>query len=175
MRVTKKLITITVLLLCGLAGSTRSAVAQNRDPLLSLKRVVNEASAPLLTGEQEAQLNDLITNYRKARPDDPDDMLEAARTAWESAILAGDLAAAKAQAAIIASRTAELTNSRLQADTKFRTDVLGVLKNGGQFEPLRQKLGDDRLLGLIGSLGGHSPGEGHPAFGLGFAPPERAL
>ena len=174
MKLTMRLMNITALLVWGLAGSAPPALAQHRDPLLILKRAITEANAPLLTGEQEAQLNNLITNFHEARPDEPDDVLEAAHTAWDNAILAGDVAAAKVQAAIIANHTAELTYARLQAEAKFRTDILGVLRNGGQFEPLRLKLGDERLLRLVGSLGGRPSGEGRPVFGFGFAPAQRA-
>jgi len=175
MRLRERFISLTLLLLCAMAGSAILALAQpgqQHDPLAFLKRAITEANAPALTAQQETQLNDLITNFRQAQPSGPDDALEAARTAYNNAILAGDLAAAQAQAQVIANRIAALANARLQAEAKFDIDVLAVLKSGGQLDPLRQKFGDDRVLGLVSSLAGH-PFGGRPGFGSGFAPGPR--
>jgi Spy/CpxP family protein refolding chaperone len=176
MKLRGRSVSVIVLLLCAIASSATVALAQRdqqRDPLGFLKRVITEAGAPALTSQQETQLNDLINNFRQGQPDSPDQALQAARTAYHSAILAGDLAAAQAQAQIIANRTAEHASARLQAEAKFDTDVLAVLKSGGQLEALRQKLSDDRLLGLISSLAGPPFGGGRPGFGPGFGPGPR--
>jgi Spy/CpxP family protein refolding chaperone len=160
------------LALAGLMAVGVGVVAQprpQRDPLGFLKRSITEAGAPALTSQQETQLNDLITAFRQAQPHGPDEALQAARTAYDNALLAGDLAAAQAQAAIIANRTAALSNARLQAEAKFKLDALAVLRTGGQFEPLKQKFGNERLLGLVGSLIGGFGG-GRPGFGPGGPP-----
>jgi len=177
MRLQVKLISSTVLLLCVMAGSAASALAQRgqpRDPLGFLKRALTEANAPALTSQQETQLTDLITGFRNAQPSGPDQALEAARTAYDNAILAGDLATAQAQAQVIANRSAALTSARLQAQAKFELDALAVLKSGGQLEPLKQKFGNDHLLRLVGSLVGGPPfGGGRPGGGPGFGPGSR--
>src|SRR5262249_56902301 len=105
-----------------------------------------------------------ITSFRSAKPAGPDETLEAARKAYDAALLSGDLTAAQAQATIIAGRTAELSSARLQAATKFQIEVVAALKSGGQLDALKQKLGDERVVGLIGSLAGGPP----------FAAPPRA-
>ncbi len=107
----------------------------------------------------------IINNIRsrlsfRPLPDESDEVLEAAREAYDAAILAGDLAAAQAQATIIANRTAELTGAKLLAKAQFSIGALAVLKSGGQFDLLVAKFGDDRVLSLVESLIGHSGGGG---------------
>lgn len=153
----KRFVRTIVLLLSIITVSVTTSLAQQtqRDPLAGLKRVIMQAGAPALTAQQEADLNTLITNFQNAQPSEPDAALEAARDAFDAAILAGDLAAATAQAAIIATRSAELHNLKLTAEATFEIGVLAVLKSGGQYDTLQQKLGNDRLLALVGSLAGH--------------------
>ena len=188
MKTRERLVSITLLLLCAIAASATTALGQpgrQRDPLDPLKRALNEANAPALTSQQETQLTELITTFRNGQMTGPDAALEAAHTAYDSAILAGDLAAAQAQAAIIGSHTGAKGTARLQASAKLEIDVLAILKGGGQLDALRQKFGDERLVGIVGSLaggppfgGGRPPGrpeggrpEGGPGFGPGRRPP----
>lgn len=177
MKLREKLASIAIVALCVIIGGASVVLANSvsqRDALRSLKRAITEANAPALTADQETQLNTLITAYRDALPDEPDEALEAAREAFDAAILAGNLTAAQAQATIIANRSAELSKIRLQALAKFQIDVQAVLKAGGQWELLKTKFGE-RLVGIVGSLaggpgfGGRGPGGGH-GFGFGFAP-----
>jgi Spy/CpxP family protein refolding chaperone len=154
---------LTALMLCAITVFTAMAQTPNgprRDPLGALKRAISEANAPALTTDQETQLNTLITAYKDALPDEPDAALEAARDAFDAAVLAGNLTAAQAQATIIANRTAELTNNKLRAEAVFEIGVLALLKNGGQLDPLVTKFGADRVLGLVDSLIGRSFGGG---------------
>ena len=170
MRLRERFASITILLICAIAASATMATAQRapqRDPLASLKRAITEANAPELTTAQETQLNMLITNFKDALPDEPDEALEAARDAYDAAILAGNLTAAQAQAMIIAARFAQLNNARLQVEARFKIDALALLQSGGQLAPLKQKFGDDRVLGLIGSLAGRGRGGGSRGGGRG--------
>jgi hypothetical protein len=163
MKLREKLASITALLLCVIIGGASVALANSvaqRDPLRSLKRAITEANAPALTTDQETQLNTLITTYKDALPDEPDAALEAARDAFDAAILAGNLTAAQAQATIIANRTAELTNTKLRAEAAFETAALALLKTGGQYDPLVTKYGAERVLALVGSLVGRGFGGG---------------
>ncbi|MGH9838289.1 MAG: hypothetical protein ACREEM_05860 [Blastocatellia bacterium] len=169
MKLRERYVSITVLLLCAIVANVTMAMAQRtpqRDPLASLKRAITEANAPALTTMQETQLNTLITNFKDVLPDEPDEALEAALDAYDAAILAANLTAAQAQAMIIAARLAQLNNARLQAEAKFKIDALALLQSGGQLAPLKQKFGDDRVLGLVGSLVGRGfgggPGRGGP-------------
>ena len=168
MKLTGKVVIEALLLLILIAVvTTYASVSQDRqrDPLGRLKHAISEAGAPALTSDQETQLTNLINSLKQTRPQEPDDALKAAHEAYRAAILACDLAAAQAQATIIANRSTAITSARLQANAKFEIDVLAVLKGGGQLDPLKQKLGDERLLGLIGSLAGGPFGAGRPGFG----------
>jgi hypothetical protein len=40
---------------------------------------------------------------------------------------------------------------------KFDIDVLAILKNGGRLDALRRKFGDERIVGIVGSLAGGPP------------------
>lgn len=178
MRMQGRFVSSAALLLCALVASAVITVAQpqrpqrDRDALGFLKRALTEASAPALTTQQETQLNTLITSFREARPDGPDEQLDAARTAYNNAVLAGDAAAATAQATIIANRSAALTAARLQADAQFKIAVLAVLKSGGQLDALQQKFGAERVLGIVSSLAGWRGfgGPGGPGHGFGPRP-----
>lgn len=173
MRLQTRLLSVTVLLLCAVAIGASVTTAQRDqrpEPMGFLKRAISEAGAPALTADQETQLNTLFADFRKAQPAGPDEELQAAHAAYNSAILAGDLATAQAQATIIANRNAEVSKTRMQAAAKLQIDVLAVLKSGGQLDSLKEKFGD-RLVGLIGPLGGGPPfGRGRPGDGPGFRP-----
>ncbi len=151
------------LLLCVMTANAAASFAQRgpRDPIAFLKHAIGEAGAPALTTDQETQLNTLITNFKNAQPTERDAALTAAREAYNGAVLAGDLAAAETQAALIVGRLAELNNARLRAEAKFEIDVLTLLKNGGQLEPLIAKFGADDTLRIVGSLVGQGHGGGH--------------
>jgi hypothetical protein len=152
----------TALLLCALALSLTTASAQTsqRDQLGFLKRAITQAGAPTLTAQQETDLNALITAFKAAQPSEPDAVLEAARDAYDAALIAGNLAAAQTQATAIATRQAQLSDARLRAEAQFVIAVFANLRNGGQFAPLQTRFGDERLLDLAQSLVGHGPGGG---------------
>ena len=168
MKTVARLVSITVLLLCAMIGSTITSLGQpgpgrQRDPLNSLRHAITEANAPALTSQQEAQLTELITNFRNGQTTGPDSALDAAHTAYNNAILAGDLTAAQTQAGIIGSRSAALGTAKLQASARFDIDVLAILRSGGQLDALRLKFGDD-IVGIVASLaGGPRFGGGRPA------------
>lgn len=163
MKLREKLASIAIVALCVIIGGASVVLANSvsqRDALRSLKRAITEANAPALTADQETQLNTLITAYRDALPDEPDEALEAAREAFDAAILAGNLTAAQAQATIIANRTAELTNNKLRAEAAFEIGALAALRTGGQYDPLVTRFSAERVLALVGSLVGHGFGGG---------------
>lgn len=146
---------IGLLLVCILSAVATTSFAQaTRDPLAGLKRAISQANAPSLTTQQETAIAALITAYKDALPDTPDTALEAAEDAFDAAILAGDATAAKAQAAIIISRTSALQAARLNAEITFEVGVVASLKSGGQLDALTTKYGNDRVLGLVRSLAG---------------------
>jgi hypothetical protein len=156
---------LSALLLCLSLAATALAQHQ-RDPLAGLKRAITRANAPALTTQQETALTALITAYRDALPDGEDAQLEAARDAFEAAILARNATAAATAAQAIATRTAALTLARLQAEATFEIAVLNNLNSGGQLTPLTTAIGNEGVLRLVGSLaGGH--GFGGPGGGPG--------
>ncbi len=166
-----KWIGTSIMLLCAIALSVSTTLGQTqRDPLAQLKRAITQASAPTLTGTQETALTTLITAFKDAQPDEPDATIEAARDAYTAAILAGKLADAQAQATIIANRSAALNKARLDAQAKFDIDVLTILSNGGQLDPLNTKFTAERVLGLVSSLVGHGGGPGGFGGGPGGGP-----
>lgn len=142
-----------------IVGAT-SSFAQGRttDPLAGLKRAISQAGAPALSTAQETALTTLLTDFRNAAPDGPDDALETAQDALQAAIVAGDLAAAQVQITIITTRTAQLQDARLQSQAKLSIAIIAILKTGGQYDLLVTKFGVDRVLGLIG--GGENRGFG---------------
>ena len=138
------------------------------DHLARLNRALADAGAPALTATQEQQLNALITTVRSSRQGrGPSAEVQAARTAYDNALLAGDTNTAVAQAAIIASATTSDLRARLEADANFVVQALNVLKsNGDQIGALQRSIGNAGLLRLVSSLAG-GPGGG---FGGGPRP-----
>ena len=89
--------------------------------------------------------------------------MEAARRAYDNAIVAGNLAAANAQAAIIAQQISTDANTHLQAEAKFKIDALNVLKgNANQITALTQRFGTAGLSHLLNSLAGRPGSPGGP-------------
>lgn len=129
------------------------------DPLQRLRHALQLANAPALTTAQEDQLKTLIQQARDARPDEPDSALQAAHAALESAIFAGNQAAADAQATIIAGLTSAMVNNRVKGHSAFTIQAINVLRgNQGQLEALVQKIGSSGVVNLMGSLIGGGPG-----------------
>jgi hypothetical protein len=127
------------------------------EPLRGLKRALEQAGALALTTTQEEQLKTLIQTYRDSQTHEPSEALQAALDAYDAAILAGDQAAANAQAVIIANLRATALNAHLQAEATFKLAVIALLKtNGDQAGALRTKFGDDGFLRILDGLaGGH--------------------
>lgn len=139
-----------------------AAFAQQRpqfDPLMRLKHALQSANASALSSAQEDQLKALIQQARESHPGAPDSALEAAHTALESAIFAGNQAAADAQAAIIANLSSVMMSNRLKGHTAFTIQAINVLKaNQAQLDALVQKIGSSGVVQLMGSLVGGGPG-----------------
>ncbi len=156
----KSTIVLAGFLMMAMMGS---AVAQrSADPLRGLKKALEQAGALALTTTQEEQLKTLIQTYRDSQTHEPSEALQAALDAYDAAILAGNQAAANAQAAIIANLRATATNAHLQAEATFKLAVIALLKtNGDQAGLLRTKFGDDGFLRILDGLaGGHGGGRG---------------
>ena len=147
------------------ATSAQQRPTRSFDPLTRLQKAFEEASATALSADQETQLKALIEarhGNRAGHPAVPGSEFETARAAYDAAILAGDQAKANAQAAIIANLGTAATKARLEADAKFKLDVLAVLKTGNQLDALSQKLGSEGSLRVLGSLAGGPGGPGGP-------------
>ncbi len=153
-----KAVALFCLMLMGLQGSNAQDRTQ-RDQLAGLKRALSEAGATALSTDQETALKTLITDYQASRSTTPDAALVAAQTAFENAILAGDLATAQAQAAIIATRKAAVELAALQAEATFKTSFLKTLTTA-QLSALTTRFGTSGLLRLLGGESGFGGGGG---------------
>ncbi|MBK7598915.1 MAG: hypothetical protein IPJ07_10480 [Acidobacteria bacterium] len=165
MNLRSRIFHIAIMTLCVLAAGTMTSMAQQMpqrqfDPLSQLKRAINQAGAPELSAQQEIELTTLIKSYRDSLPSEPDDAIEAARDAFNSAILAGDLATAQAQATVLSTLLARLNNARMIALAKSRDRRAGCSQSGGQLDPMIRKYGEERVLNIVGSLAGRSLGGG---------------
>ncbi len=160
--------TLAIGLLAIGSGLIWAQTTSTVDHLARLNRALADAGAPALTTTQEQQLNALITTARSSRQGrGPSAEVQAARTAYDNALLAGDTNTAVAQAAIIASATTSDLRARLEADANFVVQALNVLKsNGDQIGALQRSIGNAGLLRLVSSLAG-GPGGG---FGGGPRP-----
>lgn len=165
MKSRKTFASLVALLLCAIAGNAVLVLAnggggQRGGGLSSLRRALTQANATALTTDQETQITALITAYRDALPDDDGEAAEAARDAFDAAVLAGNAAAAQAQATIIANLAAARSSARLNAEATFEIAVLALLRTGGQLTPLVTQFGNDRVLSIIDGLIGGSAGSG---------------
>jgi hypothetical protein len=147
--------------LSGIGSGLIRAQTSTVDYLARLTRALADAGAPALTSTQEQQLNALITAARSNRQGrEPSAEVQAARTAYDNALLAGDVNTAAAQAAIIANATAAHMRTRLEADANFVVQAMNVLRsNGDQIGLLQKSIGNAGLLRLMSSLAG-GPGGG---------------
>lgn len=163
------------LLLCVVAMSVQLAMAQGirpqRDALGGLKHALQEAGAAALTADQETALNTLISSFRENnRPQGPSTELQAARKAYDDAILAGNADAAKAAQAQIDGLISAGAATRQQAHINFAVAAVKIL-TGAQVTALVQKFEEGRVVGLISSLAGGPFGPGGPrGFGPGGGP-----
>lgn len=159
---TQSYILACALLFCAVAGNFHFAMAQFPvptlpvfDPLIRLKGALADAGAAPLTAQQEQQLRALVLSFQIARQSllEQGAALQEARRRYDDAILTGDLAAADAQTAIISKRTSDTINSTLQAEARFKIQVLNVLKtNDDQIGFLLKRVGTAGLSGLLNSL-----------------------
>ena len=124
------------------------------DSLRGLKRALEVAGAPALSTQQEEQLRTLVQQFRESRKSqEPDGALGAARKAYHEAILAGDAAAANAQAQTIANLVATHSSENLKAESSLAIQALAIIKsNPQQFDALVQKFGNSGVSRLMGSL-----------------------
>lgn len=128
------------------------------DYLAPLKRALQAAGAPALTPQQETQINTLITTFRASRtPQPPSSTVQAARAAYDDAILSGKPAVATAQIPTIVNEMTANATTRLQEGANFAISVVQVL--GGSVDLLKTKFGTDRTARLLESLAG-GPGFG---------------
>ena len=159
------ILSCTFLALAGL--SINAQPPGGRGPLGGIERAIADANGPALTTDQETAISTLFKNFFESQKPTPNTDLDNAHKAYNAAVLNGDLATAQAQAQIIANLSSAQMASSLQARAKLLTDVIAVLKQGGQYAALQAKFGD-RLIGIIGGPGGRGPGgPGGPCGGFG--------
>jgi hypothetical protein len=152
----------------GFLGVTAQQPPMQPDILAPLKGALSAAGAPPLTAMQEEQLRSIVTTFRGGRRITQNTTLQAAHRAYDEAIVAGDLAAAQAQAGIIATQTASSIRTELQSQASFKVQVIMVLKtNDDQVGFLVKRFGSEGVSRVLGALaGGGGPGGG-PSSGAG--------
>lgn len=156
------------ILLAGIILGTPLALAQPdmappMDPLARFKGALNRAGVSL-TADQEANILTLVEDFRAShRPPGPNDALQSARSAHETAILNGDSAAASAQAVVIGNaRAAEMINRETDV-ASFGINVLSILRSDSvQFDKLVSAVGQGGVVRLVLSLAGGPGGPGRP-------------
>lgn len=153
---------LTIIILCL---TTALALAQppqrpQPDPLGGLKRALAEAGAPELSSQQATQLEALVKQFRDGLAgQQPDETVRNAENAYQAAILAGNLAAANAQATIIANTLASQTRTRLETSANYKIQAINILKaNNQQLTALVQRFGTIGVYGLVSGLFGGGPG-----------------
>lgn len=123
--------------------------------LFILEDILSETEAPALSSEQKEKIQSLIKNFRdESKPPQVNEELKAARLAYANAILAGDLELAESQARLLDATRAEAMANRHKAVAQFQIEVISILKSGGQFEALKNKLGAEKVVFLIGPMAG---------------------
>ena len=173
-------VALSVMLVGSAVIFSSGASAQQRpsrsfDPWARLKKALEEAGAPALAAQQEEQLKALIEarrggeGKRAGRQAGAGNDFESTRKAYDAAILAGDQAGANAQAAALANLSAAAMKARLEAEAKFKLDMLAVLKAGNQLDALTQKFGSEGVLRLLGGPAGGPGGHRGPG-GFGGRP-----
>jgi hypothetical protein len=153
----------------GQRALAQSATAP--DHLAPLKRALQAAGAPALTTDiQEPQINTLITNFRASHtPQTPNPAVQAARAAYDDAILHEQLTAAAAQIPTIVNEMTANASTRLHDGADFAISVVKAL-NAAQINALVTKFGTDRTARLLESLAGgpgFGPGPRRGAMGMG--------
>jgi|WetSurMetagenome_2_1015567.scaffolds.fasta_scaffold169744_1 hypothetical protein len=168
-----------------LASSAMTVLAQPErpafDPLAGLKNALQNAGASALTSAQESSIVALLQAYRSSHKKPAQNAaVQAARTAYEDAILNGDNAAAASQAVILGNAQASEMAQRDTDTAALAISILDVLKTeSGQTAALISKMGSNAFVRLLLNLaggprgGGPRPG-GPPPDGAGPAgpPPE---
>jgi hypothetical protein len=148
-------------ILCGLGICTMMAQPRRtggpppqRDPLEMLNHALAKAGAPALNPQQEQQLTQLIETMRAQRQQ-PNATLLAAQRAFDNAVFASNLAAANAQADIIAQQISADANQHLHAAAKFKIEALSILKsNASQLGTLTQRFGTAGVSHMLDTLSG---------------------
>jgi hypothetical protein len=155
----------------GVVAANAQTARPTPDSLRGLKRALETAGAPALSTQQEEQLKALIQQFRESRKSqEPDAALGAARKAYHEAILAGDAAAANAQAQTIANLVATDSSESLKAESSLAIQALAIIKsNSQQFDALVQKFGNSGVSRLMSSL----PRAGRIGRGPGMGPSQR--
>jgi hypothetical protein len=164
---------LLVFLICVAAAIPGSG--QGRGPgfgVDGLNNALTAAGAMTLTSTQQTSITTLITNFRDSRvPPTQSATASAARTAFETAILAGNGQAAAAQIPTISSEMAANSTKGMQAIAGFCIDVIKVL-DSSQLSLLVKQNGTSGTVRLIESLaGGPGMGGGRGPGMMGMRPP----
>jgi hypothetical protein len=152
-------------------------VGQGRGPgpgfgVDGLNNALAAAGATALTSAQQTAIATLITNFRDSQaPPAQSTTASAARTAYETAILAGDSQTAVSQIPTIANEMAANNKARMTATAGFCIEVIKLL-DSGQLSLLVKQDGISGVVRLVESLaGGPGMGGGRGPGMMGMRPP----
>jgi hypothetical protein len=135
------------------------------DPLRPLNMALQQAGASALSVDQAKQILSLIeTFHASTSPALPSTTVQQARASYESAIIKGDLDAAKAQVPALVAEQTSNAPVRLQGEAALAISILQVLGTGGdQLARLQKSMSDSQLARLLLSFangGGANQGPG---------------
>ncbi len=154
-------------------AATLPASAQGRGPGGGIDGLINalsEAGATTLSTDQQTAITSLITTFRQSQTP-PAATASSARTAYETAIIAGNKEAALAQVSTLSSEVAAANAARLSSVAAFSISVLKVLDTS-QISLLVKQFGTNGVVRLIESLaGGPGMGGGRGPGMMGMRPP----
>jgi hypothetical protein len=169
-----RLLSRFLILALGLMTGATLCLAQQgmppREGLALFNNALQAAGAPALTSEQEASIKALIAEFRESHQKPAQDTaIQGVRTAFENAVLNGDLATATDKAEALGEAQAKEMVRREIDTAAFAISVIDVLKTGsGQVSAMVAQMDAGRFVRLVLNLAGGSGGFGPRGGGPGL-------
>jgi Spy/CpxP family protein refolding chaperone len=145
------------------------------DAIGSLKQALEEAGATALSADQEKQIQALVDSIRDSfTSKQPDESLMAALSAYQDAVLSGNLTDAKSAAASLATKEAENSRARLEEQANSMIQIMALL-TPGQLNKLIAHFDTEGTFQVLQRLTGRGMGgRGFPG-GPGVGPMRRRM
>jgi len=134
-----------------------------------LKQALEEAGATALSSDQETQIQALIDSIRQTlMSQEPDAGLQAALSAYQEAVLSGNLTGAKSAAATLAAKETQNSQARLEEQANWIIQLMALL-TPDQLNKLIAKFETAGTFRIFAGLTGRMGGRGFPG-GPGAGP-----